>query len=150
MIGVKRPPDDKPAVLSTRYRGKTEQERAIDKFLKHVGAGQDPIEYKFNFTAYSKKPLKPALEKLFHGKAGQPERIATGKFSQSFFIRADAGEFVLRIAPPEDTPVLFYEQRMMRREPGIHALVLKHTDMPAAEIVAKIDADSKHHLTIIR
>ncbi len=78
MIKVDRSLIAEPVVLSTRYRGKTEQERAIDKFLKHLREGQDPIKFKFNFAAYTKKPLKQALTVLFHGKCAYCESRYAG------------------------------------------------------------------------
>jgi hypothetical protein len=78
MIKVDRDLIAEPAVLSARYRGKTEQERAIAKFLKHIEEGQDPLEFKFNFTAYTKKPLKRALTVLFHGKCAYCESRYAG------------------------------------------------------------------------
>ncbi|MBN2546108.1 MAG: aminoglycoside phosphotransferase family protein [Spirochaetes bacterium] len=46
----------------------------------------------------------------------------------------DLNTFILRIAPPDDVPKLFYEKNMMRSEPGIHKLILKNTDIPVPRI----------------
>ena len=78
MIKVDRSFIAEPAVLSARYKGKTEQERAIAKFLKHIEEGQDPLKFKFNYTAYTKKPLKKALTVLFHGKCAYCESRYAG------------------------------------------------------------------------
>ena len=44
---------------------------------------------------------------------------------------------VLRIAPPDDrSRMLFYEHRMMRQEPGLHALLRERTDVPVPAILA--------------
>ena len=67
-------------------------------------------------------------------------RIPTGKFNDSFFVRAGDAELVLRIAPPKDSVFVFYERDMMRQEPGIHALLLRETSVPVAEILAFDDS----------
>lgn len=73
------------------------------------------------------------LNHLFKHKVNyQP--ITTGKFNSSFYVNTDNKEYVLRIAPPAKTPVLFYEKKMMRREPEIHKLILENTKAPVAEI----------------
>ena len=63
------------------------------------------------------------------------ERIPTGKFNTSFFVRAGREELVLRIAPPRDAVFVFYERDMMRQEPGIHRLLLERTSVPVARIL---------------
>jgi fructosamine-3-kinase len=42
---------------------------------------------------------------------------------------------VLRIAPPDEAGFLFYEQLMMRQEPGLHDLMRAHTTIPVAEVI---------------
>jgi aminoglycoside phosphotransferase (APT) family kinase protein len=66
--------------------------------------------------------------------------IPTGKFNTSYFVHTDAGEFVLRIAPPPDSVFVFYERDMMRQEPGIHSLLLRETSAPVARIVGHDDS----------
>ncbi len=68
------------------------------------------------------------------------EPIPTGKFNTSFFVSAGDEELVLRIAPPRDAVFVFYERDMMQQEPGIHALVLAETTVPAAPILAYDDS----------
>ena len=68
------------------------------------------------------------------------EPIPTGKFNDSFFLHAGDEELVLRIAPPRDAVLLFYERDMMRQEPDIHALLRDKTSVPVAEIFAFDDA----------
>ncbi len=66
-------------------------------------------------------------------------RTDTGRYNQTWFVSAPdlEGDRVIRIAPPPDqTRVLFYEHRMMRQEPAIHALLLKATACPVPEILA--------------
>jgi aminoglycoside phosphotransferase (APT) family kinase protein len=73
--------------------------------------------------------------------------VRTGKHNTSYWVDSDRGRFVLRIAPPDDAGFLFYERRMMRQEPALHALVRAHTRVPMAEVVghdfsrARIDRD---------
>ncbi len=66
--------------------------------------------------------------------------VGTGRFSTSWFVWVDtgpaAGEYVLRVAPPDDAGFLFYEYRMMRQEPALHRLIRRRTDIPVPRIVA--------------
>ena len=64
-------------------------------------------------------------------------RIPTGKFNTSYFVEGGLRPLVLRIAPSDDRArMLFYEHRMMRQEPGLHALLRQATAIPVAEILA--------------
>ena len=73
--------------------------------------------------------------------------VRTGKHNSSFWVEADTGRYVLRIAPPDDAGFLFYERLMMRQEPELHALIRSETNIPVAEIVgydfsrSRIDRD---------
>ena len=78
MIKVDRSLIPEPAVLSARHKGKTEQDRAIAKFNKHINENQDPLKFKFNYTAYKNKRLKQALTALFHGKCAYCESRYAG------------------------------------------------------------------------
>lgn len=62
--------------------------------------------------------------------------IRTGKHNTSFWVDTKHGRFVLRLAPPADTGLLFYERRMMWQEPPLHALIRAHTTIPVAEVLA--------------
>jgi fructosamine-3-kinase len=62
--------------------------------------------------------------------------IHTGKHNSSFWVDTTHGRFVLRLAPPDDTGLLFYERRMMHQEPTLHALIRGRTSIPVAEVVA--------------
>ncbi len=66
--------------------------------------------------------------------------ITTGLFNTSFFIKTTDGEWVLRIAPPEDSEFCFYERGMMRQEPLIHQLVSEKTSTPIAGIIKYDDS----------
>jgi len=64
-----------------------------------------------------------------------------GLYNQLFLVQTENGDqryssdkYVLRIAPPDDLPKLFYEEQMMHSEPVIHNLVLNQTEVPAPEI----------------
>jgi aminoglycoside phosphotransferase (APT) family kinase protein len=60
-----------------------------------------------------------------------------GKFNTSYLVDGGPVPLVLRIAPPDDrSRMLFYEHRMMRQEPGLHALIRERTDVPVPEILA--------------
>lgn len=64
-------------------------------------------------------------------------RCATGKYNSTWFVDGAARPLVLRIAPPDASALhLFYEFRMMRREPALHALLRAHTDVPVPEVFA--------------
>ena len=64
-------------------------------------------------------------------------RCRTGKFNSTFFIEGDAApDLVIRIAPPPDTGVLFYERNMMAQEPGLHRMLRERTRIPVPEIFA--------------
>lgn len=62
-------------------------------------------------------------------------RILTGKHNASYWVDSDRGRYVLRVAPPDDAGLLFYERRMMRQEPQLHALIRDRTRVPVAEVV---------------
>jgi len=70
-----------------------------------------------------------------------------GLYNTVCFLETSIGKVVLRIAPPDDVPKLFYEELMMRAEPGIHELVRSRTGIPAPRILfhdfsrSVIDAD---------
>jgi len=61
--------------------------------------------------------------------------VGSGHYNQSYYLQSRRGKFVLRIAPPDSVPKLFYEIDMMRAEPNIHQLVARHTDIPVPGIV---------------
>lgn len=62
--------------------------------------------------------------------------IATGKHNASFWVADGQNRWVLRVAPPDSTGLLFYERRMMQQEPSLHELIRARTDIPVAEIIA--------------
>ncbi|RKX85687.1 MAG: hypothetical protein DRP57_03160 [Spirochaetes bacterium] len=68
-------------------------------------------------------------------------RIPTGKYNESYYVVLDKNQYVLRIAPEESTEVLFYERKMMRKEPEIHKIVQKNTSIPIPLI---LDYDFSH------
>jgi aminoglycoside phosphotransferase (APT) family kinase protein len=65
----------------------------------------------------------------------QVRPFGAGRFSQTFSVTGPDRELVLRVAPPDDLRQLFYERRMMRQEPAIHARLLAETSIPVPEIV---------------
>src|SRR5688572_23911824 len=62
--------------------------------------------------------------------------IHTGKHNSSFLVDTPRHRFVLRLAPPDHTGLLFYERRMMRQEPTLHELIRARASIPVAEVVA--------------
>ncbi len=69
--------------------------------------------------------------------------IPTGKFNTSFYVGCGDREMVLRIAPSPSQSFLFYEKSMMLQEPSIHRLLLEHTTVPVAPILA---LDTEHDI----
>lgn len=66
----------------------------------------------------------------------QLEPISTGKHNASFWVVAGQQRWVLRVAPPDSTGLLFYERQMMRQEPLLHELIRSHTTIPVPAIIA--------------
>jgi fructosamine-3-kinase len=62
--------------------------------------------------------------------------FGAGKFSDTFEVAGDGGQYVLRVAPSDSVLQLFYERRMMRQEPAIHRRLLAETSVPVPRIVA--------------
>ncbi len=71
-----------------------------------------------------------------------PERLTlrrsqTGKFNETYFVEGGPVPRVLRVAPQDDrSRMLFYEHRMMRQEPGLHAMVKERTEVPVPAVLA--------------
>jgi len=74
--------------------------------------------------------------------------VGAGHYNESYFIDTDEETYVIRIAPPDDVPKLFYEIDMMKSEPAIHEAVLEHTDIPAPRIVFS-DFSGDHDFIIL-
>jgi aminoglycoside phosphotransferase (APT) family kinase protein len=65
-------------------------------------------------------------------------RAPTGKFNETFFVEGGGldAPVVVRVAPPDGrAAMIFYEHRMMRQEPGIHAVLREKTAMPVPEVL---------------
>ncbi len=60
--------------------------------------------------------------------------VGSGHYNDSYYVDGRQGKFVLRVAPTDDVPKLFYEVDMMRSEVNIHRLVRDRTDVPAPRI----------------
>lgn len=61
--------------------------------------------------------------------------IGSGHYNDSYYVDGKQGRFVLRVAPADDVPKLFYEVDMMRSEVNIHRLVAERTNVPVPRIV---------------
>ena len=72
------------------------------------------------------------------------QAVSTGKFNQTYIgnleNKKEYSKAVLRIAPPADAGFVFYEKNMMAREPEIHKIVKKRTDIPIPEIFVYDDS----------
>lgn len=66
--------------------------------------------------------------------------VPSGKFNSTFFVDCDSRSYVIRIAPEDSVPQLFYEKNMMLREPDIHTLLSKSTSIPIPRVIA-LDTD---------
>ncbi|MGQ9454547.1 MAG: phosphotransferase family protein [Armatimonadota bacterium] len=64
------------------------------------------------------------------------ERVPTGHFNTTYFVKGADRDLVLRIAPPDDIGFVFYERGMMAQEPMVHRLVRQCTSVPVAGILA--------------
>lgn len=87
----------------------------------------------------SQIPHKQVIELLnrhLGNKNWEISSFGEGRFSETFLARDGIADFVLRIAPPDSLLQLFYEYRMMRKEPEIHKLLHEHSDVPVPEIVS--------------
>ncbi len=73
------------------------------------------------------------------------EPISTGLYNASWFLSDGIRDYVLRVAPSDDTFGLFYERRMMRQEPGIHALLSRKTAIPVPAV--HVFDDSRNSLS---
>jgi len=63
-------------------------------------------------------------------------------FNTSYVFSLGGREYILRIAPPSDDGLLFYEKGMMATEPITHRLILEQTDLPVPRILAYDDSGS--------
>src|SRR3972149_1883040 len=81
-----------------------------------------------------KRQIEKMLEKAGLGGSSVGP-IGAGHYNDSYYIDSEKGKFVLRIAPLDSVPKLFYEVDMMKSEVAIHRLVREHTDIPAPEII---------------
>jgi aminoglycoside phosphotransferase (APT) family kinase protein len=70
------------------------------------------------------------------GGTWEARRFGSGRFSETFLLSAGEDDYILRIAPPDDLRQLFYEYRMMRQEPELHAVIRSRTSLPVPEIRA--------------
>lgn len=78
------------------------------------------------------------IKRMLHKSGFDESRVSpigAGLYNDSYTIDSGRGRFVLRVAPPDSSPKLFYEVDMMKSEVTIHRLVREHTDVPVPEIV---------------
>jgi fructosamine-3-kinase len=68
-------------------------------------------------------------------KNAQVQPTGSGMYNQSCYLNHNNQKYVLRIAPHQSTPMLFYEKQMMRSEPKIHQRILNETNVPAPKII---------------
>lgn len=63
------------------------------------------------------------------------ESAGTGLYNDTYFLISSEKKLVIRFAPEDDLPKLFYEIDMMKSEPEIHRKVRKETDIPVPAVV---------------
>ncbi|MBN1557080.1 MAG: aminoglycoside phosphotransferase family protein [Lentisphaerae bacterium] len=73
---------------------------------------------------------------LLEQPGSRARRFGAGKFSEVFAVTCGTREYVLRVAPPDSVLQLFYEYRMMRQEPALHARLRSETGVPVPPILA--------------
>lgn len=61
--------------------------------------------------------------------------VGSGHYNDSYEISDGKKQYILRIAPSEEIPKLFYEVDMMRCEPPVHKIVRENTTVPVPEVV---------------
>ena len=87
--------------------------------------------------------ILPAIREKHFPETGKPQDLSrprTGKFNQTLCFTLDGRDLVLRMAPPPESGLLFYEKNMMAQEPRIHQLVRAKTSIPVPEILVYDDA----------
>mgnify|MGYP006288374819 CR=1 FL=1 len=98
----------------------------------------------------NKKTLESQIPPLIREKLGVPvkrlERIPTGLFNHTYILSFEkpikvvnsqpfhSDKLVIRIAPPPDAGLLFYEKDMMHQEPQIHQIIQAQTSIPVPTI----------------
>jgi len=96
-----------------------------------------------NDEGFSREALAAATAEVLGARADglRFRRISTGLFNTSFFVDGAADTKVIRVAPADDPKtMLFYEYRMMRQEPALHAKILQETDIPVPRILGSARA----------
>lgn len=61
--------------------------------------------------------------------------FGSGLYNSVYRFELEKNEYILRIAPFDETPKLFYEVDMMHSEPAIHKLTQKQTNIPVPTVV---------------
>jgi len=61
--------------------------------------------------------------------------VGSGHYNEVYEFTDEDDRYILRVAPGEEVPKLFYEVNIMHSEPPIHQKVMKHTAIPIPEIV---------------
>jgi len=91
---------------------------------------------------FSKEIINQMLSKCFEEEceALSISLITAGHFNTSFDVRLPDRNVVVRIAPPQDDRLLYYEKGMMIVEAFLHPLIRLRTDIPIPEILIYDDS----------
>ncbi|MBD3253462.1 MAG: phosphotransferase [Candidatus Lokiarchaeota archaeon] len=93
-----------------------------------------------------KRNIEHIVSEKLNSKIIDLRRIETGLFNDTYFVKANkvvselkskpvnTNEFIIRIAPKDDSGFLFYEVNMMDQEPNIHEIVSQKTSIPIPQI----------------
>ena len=69
----------------------------------------------FNHNTLERLALKHFSEEQ---QITQFQPVSTGRFNSSYIFEINKKGYLLRIAPPRDTGLIFYEKNMMAQEPA--------------------------------
>jgi len=78
------------------------------------------------------------IKRMLHKSGFDESRVSpigAGLYNDSYTVDSDKGRFVLRVAPPDSSPKVFYEIDMMKSEVTIHRLVREYTNVSIPEII---------------
>lgn len=80
------------------------------------------------------------IEKIFsyyfsENKISNILSFSSGHYNDVYKITTNDNSYILRIAPDDNTPKLFYEKDMMQAEPYLHKLIAEKTDVPLPKVL---------------
>ena len=67
-----------PSLIKKNRKNKTETDRAVDKFNKHIADNKKAVDFHFDFKVYKATDVKDALHRIFFGKCAYCESRYAG------------------------------------------------------------------------